>query len=140
MPKLLTSAPVLLVRDVAASAAYFRDCCGFRFDRFWGDPPAFCMVWRDGLCVMLKETRHTERIQPNWTVEDKLWDAYFWVDDADGLHAEFAAAGAHIDYGPCTQPHGCREFGIQDLDGHDLAFGQDLDEPGEAPAVGTVGG
>ncbi len=130
MPKLLSSAPVLLVRDVAASAAYFRDRCGFTFDRFWGEPPAFCMVWRDHLCLMLKETRHVERIQPNWTVEEKLWDAYFWVDDADALHAEFAAAGARIDYGPCTQPHGCREFGIQDLDGHDLGFGQDLDTHG----------
>jgi hypothetical protein len=27
-------------------------------------------------------------------------------------------------YGPCTQPYGVRKFGIQDLDGHNIAFGQ----------------
>jgi len=127
MPKLLTSAPVLLVRDVHASADYFRDKCGFTYDRFWGEPERFCMVWRDHLCLMLKQTDHVEKIQPNWTVEDQLWDAYFWVDDADALHQEFVAAGATIDYGPCDQPWNCREFGIQDLDNHDIAFGQDLD-------------
>ena len=128
--KLLTSAPVLLVRDVHASADYFRDKCGFTYDQFWGDPPNFCMVWRDRLCLMLKQTDHVDKIQPNWTVEDKLWDAYFWVDDADALHAEFVAAGATIDYGPCDQPYGCREFGIQDLDNHDIAFGQDIEAKG----------
>ncbi|MEM8783157.1 MAG: bleomycin resistance protein [Planctomycetota bacterium] len=113
MPKLTTLAPVLLVRDVVASADYFRDRCGFRYDRFWGDPPDFCMVWRDGLCLMLKQTQKHEAIVPNWKVEDKLWDAYFWVDDADGLYEQFKAAGARMDYGPCDQPYGCREFGIQ---------------------------
>lgn len=125
MPRLTTSAPVLLVRDVVASADYFRDCCGFSYERFWGQPADFCMVWRDRLCLMLKQTSRHERIVPNWKVEDKLWDVYFWVDDADGLYAEFEQAGARMDYGPCDQPWGCREFGIQDLDGHDLAFGQD---------------
>lgn len=126
MPKLTTSAPVLLVRDVKKSADYFRDCCGFTYDKFWGDPARFCMVWRDNLCIMLHETAHHDKIVANWTVEDKLWDIYFWVDDADALHDELVKAGATIDYGLCDQPYGCREFGIQDLDNHDIAFGQDM--------------
>ena len=48
------------------------------------------------------------------------------MDDADGLYAEMKSAGATMDYGPCTQPYGVREFGIQDLDGHDISFGQVL--------------
>jgi len=40
------------------------------------------------------------------------------------LYAEFVRSGAKIDYGPCDQPYGCREFGTQDLDGHDIGFGQ----------------
>ncbi|MEM9754037.1 MAG: bleomycin resistance protein [Planctomycetota bacterium] len=127
MPKLTSHAPVLLVRDVKASADYFRDCCRFTYDRFWGEPPGLCMVWRDGLCTILKQTAQYDAIAPNWKVEDKLWDAYFWVDDTDMLYAEFKAAGATMEYGPCDQPYGCREFGIQDLDGHDIAFGQDLE-------------
>ena len=49
------------------------------------------------------------------------------VDDADTLYEQFKAAGAKMDYGPCDQPYGCREFGIQDLDSHDIAFGQDTE-------------
>ena len=128
MPRLTTSAPVLLVRDVQASADYFRDCCGFKYDRLWGDQPGFCMVWRDNLCIMLSQTDQPDEIIPNWQVVDQMWDAYFWVDDADALHDEFVKAGAKIDYGLEDKPYGCREFGIQDLDNHDIAFGQDLDK------------
>jgi uncharacterized glyoxalase superfamily protein PhnB len=53
-----------------------------------------------------------------------MWNAYFWVEGADELYAEMKAKGAKMDYGPCTQPYGVREFGIQDLDGHDIGFGQ----------------
>ncbi|MEM9914830.1 MAG: VOC family protein [Planctomycetota bacterium] len=131
MPKILESATVLLVRDVHASADYFRDCCGFKYDRFWGEPPGFCMVWRDGFCLMLKQTDQHDKIVPNGEVEEALWDAYFWVDDADALYEAFKAAGAKMGYGPCDQPHGCREFSLLDLDGHEIAFGQDLQAAAE---------
>jgi hypothetical protein len=42
------------------------------------------------------------------------------------LHAEFVRRGARIDYGLCEQPYGCREFGVQDLDGYDIGFGQTI--------------
>ncbi|MBA3726331.1 MAG: hypothetical protein H0W86_07730 [Armatimonadetes bacterium] len=53
-----------------------------------------------------------------------MWNAYFWVDDADGLYAEVTAAGSHIDYSIYDTPWGIREVGIQDLDDHDIGFGQ----------------
>jgi hypothetical protein len=40
------------------------------------------------------------------------------------LHAEFVKRGAQIDYGLGVKDYGIKEFGIQDLDGHDIAFGQ----------------
>jgi hypothetical protein len=36
--KFISSAPVLFVRDLRASAEHYRDTMGFRFDRFYGDP------------------------------------------------------------------------------------------------------
>jgi len=122
--KLTASSPVLLVRDVVASANHYRDTMGFAYDHFYGDPPAFVILHRDGMYLMLKQADDPAHIVPLWTVSDKLWNAYFWVDDADALHAEFLKNGARIDYGPCDQPYGCREFGIQDPDGHDVGFGQ----------------
>ena len=76
------------------------------------------------MCVMVKQIEDHKHIVPRWTVSAGLWDMYFWVDDADALYKEFVERGAKIDYGLCDQPYGCREFGTQDIDGHDIGFGQ----------------
>lgn len=126
MPKIIASSPVLLVRDVIASADYFRTAVGFNYDRLWGDPPDFCIVSRDDHFLMLAQVSNPGQIKPFWKIRDKMWNAYFWVDQADHLYEEMKANGAKMDYGPCTQPYGVREFGIQDLDGHDIGFGERL--------------
>ena len=69
------------------------------------------------------------RIVPNWKIVDKVWNAYIRVDDADAIYAEVQARGAEIDYTIYDAPHGFREFGVQDPDGHDIAFGQPLRDP-----------
>jgi hypothetical protein len=124
MAKLTASAPVLLVRDVVAAANYWRDCVGFRYDRFYGDPPHFCITHRDEHFLMLAKCDDATQIKPYWKIVDQMWNAYFWVDDAKALFAELEAAGAKIDYGLGVKPYGILEFGIQDLDGHDIGFGQ----------------
>jgi catechol 2,3-dioxygenase-like lactoylglutathione lyase family enzyme len=124
MAQLQSVAPVLLVRDVVAAADYFRDRLGFAYDRFWGEPPDFCMVERDGLTVMLSQAPAGAEIRPHWRVVKQMWDAYFWVEDVEALYAEYQRRGARIDYGLGLKPYGVREFGVQDLDGHDIAFGQ----------------
>lgn len=121
---LTSSAPVLLVRDVVAAANHYRDALGFTFDRFWGEPPSFVILRRDGLCVMLSLVPHGFTIVPHWQVSANMWNVYFWVDDVDALFAEFQRRGAKIDYGLGDKPYQVREFGVQDLDGYDLGFGQ----------------
>ena len=125
--RILGSAPVLLVKDVVLAANYWQDQLGFAYSRFWGEPPAFCMPQRDGHIVMLSQAPADHVIVPHWRIVDKLWNAYFWVDDVEALYAELKERGARIDYDLCVQPYGCKEFGVQDLDDHDIAFGQDLD-------------
>jgi hypothetical protein len=127
MAKLTASAPILLVADVVASANYFRDRVGFSYDRLWGEPPNFCILYRDGMHLMLSRADPAD-IRPHWQVVDKMWNVYFWVDDAEAIYEELRGRGATIDYEIYTAPHGCREFGIQDLDGHDIAFGQILNK------------
>jgi uncharacterized glyoxalase superfamily protein PhnB len=126
MAKLISSAPVLFVRDVQASAEHYRDAMGFRFDRFYGDPPSFVILGRDGLHIMLKTISDHSAIIPRSHISNNLWDIYFWVDDVEALYQEFRNRGAKIDYELCNQPYGCREFGAQDIDGHDVGFGQDV--------------
>src|SRR5215510_16119490 len=115
--KLTASAPVLLVKDVVKAANHYRDTMGFGYERFWGEPPSFVILHRDGMYVMLKQADDPKHVVPHWTVSEKLWDIYFSVSEVDALHDEFVRRGAKIDYGLCDQPYGCREFGTQDLDG-----------------------
>ena len=122
--KFTASAPVLFVRDVHAAAAHYEAAMGFKLGQFYGEPPSFTIIGRDGMYVMLKQIDDHTQIVPRHTVSHGLWDMYFWVDDVDALFAEFAARGAKIDYELCDQPYGCREFGSQDIDGHDIGFGQ----------------
>ena len=124
--QLLGIAPYFLVRDVVKAAEYYRDALGFRYSRFWGDPPSFCMPQRDGLIVMLSQLEDATIIRPNSKARDETWDAYVWVRNADALHAEMKSRGARIAYGPILQDeYNNREFGVLDLDGYVLAFGSD---------------
>jgi uncharacterized glyoxalase superfamily protein PhnB len=76
--------------------------------------------------LMLNQAPEGVEIRPHWQVVHQLWNVYFWVDDVDTLYAELRERGVKIDYELHNKPYGCREFGIQDLDGHDIAFGQVL--------------
>ena len=42
-------APYFIVDDVVVTANFYRDKLGFHYERFWGDPPRFCMVQRSRL-------------------------------------------------------------------------------------------
>ena len=122
--RLTSSAPVLLVRDVVAAANYYRDAAGFTYDRFWGEPPDFVILRRDGLHLMLNQAPASTAIVPHWKINHGIWNVYFWVDDVDTLFAELKQRGARIDYELSDKPYDVREFGIQDLDGYDIGFGQ----------------
>jgi uncharacterized glyoxalase superfamily protein PhnB len=125
-PRLLETAAILLVKNVVASANHYRDALGFSFPRFWGDPPSFVILRRDGMSLMLKQADDPTDVRPHWKVSKGLWNAYFWVTGVDALYAEFVANSAKIDYPICNQSYGCREFGVQDVDGYDIGFGQDI--------------
>lgn len=120
-PKLVGSAAVILVRDVVLAEAYYREKLGFDPGQLYGEPPHFCIQRRDGYSVMLAASQH---VTPHWQVVPNTWTAYFWVDDARALYQEMIDRGAIIDYTLGLKPYGLLEFGVQDLDGHDIGFGQ----------------
>jgi len=117
--------PVLLVADLQRSVDYFTDQLGFECHVF-GEPPNFATAARDAAVILIALSDQPERLVPHWQIVDKMWDAYIRVDDADAIYAEVQARGAGIDYTIYDAPHGFREFGVQDPDGHDIAFGQQL--------------
>lgn len=129
--KITGSAPVLLVRDVVKSADYYRDKAGFCYERFWGDPPDFCILQRDGFHLMLSQVGDPAYIVPHYKAVEQMWDVYFWVNNASELYEDLKMRGAIIDYDLHEKAYGCLEFGIQDLDGYDIAFGQLVDASGD---------
>ena len=121
-------APFFIVDDVVATANFYRDKLGFRYERFWGEPPCFCMVSRGGVIIMLSQLPKTGLMRPNRIAdpEGEAWDAYVWVDDADALYAEFTAKGVKIARHICDQPYGNRDFDIEDCNGYRLCFGHSV--------------
>jgi predicted enzyme related to lactoylglutathione lyase len=122
-------APCFIVDDVVATANYYRDALGFAYERFWNDPPSFCMVKRRGIVIMLAQLEQPGVMRPNRLVDPEggAWDAYIWVDDADALNAEFKSKGVKITRDICDQPYGCRDFDIEDCNGYRLCFGHDTE-------------
>jgi predicted enzyme related to lactoylglutathione lyase len=125
VPTLTGASAVLLVADLERSLAYFRDKLGFETEAY-GDPPDFAAVRRDETIILLALTDKADQIVPNWKIQHNIWNVYIRVDDADAMYAEVQERGVEIDYTIYDAPHGFREFGVQDPDGHDIAFGQPL--------------
>lgn len=123
-------APYFIVKDVVAAANDYRDRMGFAYERFWGEPPAFCMVHRGGVVIMLSQFHPGPAVpNPNRLRDhhDNAWDAYVWVEDARALHDEFAAKGVKIVRGLCEQEYGNVDFDVEDLNGYRLCFGSNLE-------------
>ena len=126
----IRSSPVLQVRDVTRSAAFYTETLGFTAHGIWGDPPAFCIVGRGSVTIMLDAS-----YDPGPLPVNQYWAAYVYVDDVNALHREFQAAGVDIPRGPEDMEYGCRDFDVRDPDGHLIAFGQDLDPSQQGPGL-----
>ena len=109
-------APVLLVPDVAATAAFYRRVLGFRCDTGAGTPE-YTVVWRDNAAVHLARGEHAPlgvRI-------------FFWVKDVNALYEEVIRQGVAIDVPIGTRPYRVRDFSIRDPNGVAVVLGQDWD-------------
>ena len=107
-------APVLHVPDVAAATAFYRDVLGFTCD--FADE-SYGVVWRDNSAI------HFVRDE----VSPKGVHLFQWVKDVDAYHVEITGRGtAVVATAPTDQPYGIREFGLRDINGVGIIFGQDI--------------
>ena len=124
--QLLRSAPYFPVADLEQTAAHYERVLGFQREYSGGTPPQFAILSRDGLSIMLRLVGSPEQISPN-EKQGGTWDAFFWVRDAQALHAELRDSGADIVYGPIVQDaYQMEEFAVRDREGYILGFGQAL--------------
>ena len=107
-------APVLHVPDVTATATFYRDVLGFTWD--FGDE-TYAVVWRDNSAIhFVKDVESPKGVH-----------LFQWVKDIDSYYREVMARGAPAAAQPEDQPYGIREFGVQDINGVGIVFGQDID-------------
>lgn len=113
--------PILFVRDVPASAAFFREKLGFGADFLYGSPPFYGSVSRGDVCLHLRCVD-----QPNFTElaarEVSLILATIEVSDVHALFAEFSGRGVEFAQIPIHQPWGGTDFQVRDLDGNVISF------------------
>jgi uncharacterized glyoxalase superfamily protein PhnB len=83
----------------------------------------YAILRRDGARVHLQIRRGPWREGARPGIES---DVYFYVADADALHAEFEKRGASVFRKPVDNPYGLRDFVVEDLDGNRLLFGSPL--------------
>jgi uncharacterized glyoxalase superfamily protein PhnB len=107
--------PILAVRDIPASIAYYVDKLGFQKKWEWGEPPDFACVGRDQVELFLSQSA---------TGGPGMWISIF-VQDIDALCETYKKSGAIIRVPPANYPWGVREMTIEDLDGHRLRMGGD---------------
>lgn len=104
--------PELPVDDVPAAVRHYRDVLGFSVNYEQHD---IGVLDRDEVRLLLVQRTPEHR---------GIGSAYFYVRDADGLHAELLRSGADAQGEPVSQPWGLREFSVRDQDGNRLTFGQ----------------
>lgn len=122
--ELLATSACFVVEDVFSSAEYYRDVLGFSFDTFFGNPPSFVILRRDGVSVMLKQLAGAQAQKADIGPPEFL-DAYFWVDDLAALADELRRRGADLVVGPTERPiYDGRDLYVRDHDGRILCFGQ----------------
>ena len=113
--------PILFVRDVPTSAAYFRDKLDFEVDFLYGAPPYYGSVSRGNVRLHLRFVP-----QPNFADlaerEVSLILATIEVSDVQGLFDEFKERGAEFSQSPTKQPWGGTDFHVRDPDGNVISF------------------
>jgi uncharacterized glyoxalase superfamily protein PhnB len=118
-------APQFFTANMAATLAYYEHTLGFTCLGVWHDPPVYAIVARDGHAIHFRCAEPPSCSGDKYA--DELLDAYLHVEDADALHAEFAARGVVFTRGLANMPWQSREFVVRDCDGRLLAFGASLD-------------
>jgi len=50
-----------------------------------------------------------------------------WVKDVDAYYRVIVDRGAKVPEEPADRPYGIREFGVRDINGVGIVFGQDIE-------------
>ncbi len=113
-------APQFVVPDVVTAAEYYRDKFGFKINGYFGEPPVYSIVSRDGVEIHFGKADAAGA--SNNVIRPGSFDVYVWVDDIQALFEELTASGADILEGPVKRIYESTEVVVRDLNGFVLVF------------------
>jgi uncharacterized glyoxalase superfamily protein PhnB len=118
--------PVLGVRDMRETLAYYRDVLGFHIDFVAGDPPAHARVCTsatyDPPTVFIRFEPLAAGPAPNPSV-------WLWLHvgaELDELFRLYAARGVKVLEAPVDRSYGLRQFVVEDCNGYAIAFSAEI--------------
>ena len=118
--------PVLGVRDMQETLAYYRDLLGFHIDFVAGEPPAHARV-----CTRAEYEPPTvfirfEPLAPGTPPNPSVW---LWLHvgaEIDELFRKYSARGVKVVEEPVNRSWGLRQFVVEDCNGYLIAFSAEI--------------
>jgi uncharacterized glyoxalase superfamily protein PhnB len=113
-------APLLFVRDIEASVAFYQDRLGFDLAATWkpNDHLAWCRLQRDGSALMLQQAEAEDGPAAG---RGHGVSFYFNCDDVDLFYREVVDRGLMVKP-PTTAHYGEKQLHLRDPDGYQLCF------------------
>jgi catechol 2,3-dioxygenase-like lactoylglutathione lyase family enzyme len=118
---------MLSVASLAETMAFYCDRLGFQVINRYGNPPAWCMLGRDGIRIMFNQPPAHEMAGLQRHAKD-FQIYYFYPDDVPALHEAWRGRGIPVTDLRVTSYH-MQEFELRDPDGYWLWFGQETTAP-----------
>jgi len=120
-PTILSTVPILLVRDVTKAAAFYVDQLGFQIDFLHGNPPFYGSVSRDRACLHLRFV-HDSSFAALAAREQSLLLATIEVQHVKALFDEYEQRGVEFPQRLVRQAWGGIDFHVRDVDGNVISF------------------
>ena len=120
--------PVMAVKDVKATAKFYKETLGFNIDILWENPNYGC-VSRGGITIEFGEGRQNYVGGSACVIQ---------VGNVDSLYNEFKKRGVHFVGDFSERDYGSKDFRIRDNDGNLLVFGSALANKEEFIAKGNL--
>jgi catechol 2,3-dioxygenase-like lactoylglutathione lyase family enzyme len=118
--KMTGSRYVLAVKNLTASADFYKRKLGFR--TLWEDGGWHFLI-RDNVRIMIGECPDE---RPAVEIGDHSYFAYFEIEEIDDLYREYKLNGVEVLSDIGNKPWGQREFSVRTIDGHRIAFGEEI--------------
>jgi catechol 2,3-dioxygenase-like lactoylglutathione lyase family enzyme len=120
---MIRAVPILFVRDVTASAAFYEGKLGFHIDFLHGEPPFYGSVSRDRACLHLRFVHQTNFAELA-AREPALILATIQVADVKALFREYEARSVDFAQRLVAQSWGGLDFHVRDPDANVVSFVQ----------------